>query len=1375
MKKLNFLNWMLFLFGILFLLPKSANSQTCSMSVSSDTTICYGSVATLSASGAHSYSWSNGFVGNSIMVSPVTTTTYSVIGIDTVLMCSDTSYVTVSVNDLPFVNFTFTPSTSVCQGTSVTLFGNGASTYTWSGGIVNGGAFVPAMSTTYTVTGTDVNGCSNTAQVTVTVKPLPAINPSSPISICAGQSAMLSATGAHIYTWNPGSISGSPVLVSPTTTTTYTVTGTNIITGCSNTASTTVTVNPLPTVNYIATPGTTICAGDPLTLNGTGANSYSWTGGITNGVSFTPPLSSVYTVTGTDVNGCTNTSTVNIVVNPLPIVSYTLLPNDTVCSGTNVILSGTGATTYTWTGGITNGVSFSALTSNTYVVTGTNATGCSNTATANITVNPVPIISVTPGGSYCLTDTVMLSAAGADSYLWMPGSFTGSSISVAPLSTTTYTVTGTILATGCTNTATTTITVNPIPVVSYNLLPNDTVCFGTSVTFSGTGANTYTWSGGIFDGVSFIPAVSGIYTVTGTDLNGCSNTATANLVVNPQPIVTYTILPNDTICLGSPITISGVGANTYSWTGGIINGVSFAPTVTGTYTVTGTDVNGCTNTATANLVVNTPPSVGYSISPSDTICNGSSITLSGTGAATYSWTGGISNGISFVPAASGSYTVTGTDLNGCTNAAIATVTLSSSPSVGINAIPGTSICIGSSVTLMGTGATSYTWNNGVMDGIAFTPLTTNTYTVIGTNAIGCSDSMSITINVNPIPSVGFTITPNDTICSGSPVILTGTGAGSFNWTGGVADGVSFNPTLSNLYTVTITDANGCTNSSTANIFVYGSPLVNATSNSPVCFGSTIQLSATGGNTYSWIGPSSYNSSLQNNSIPFASLLNSGNYIVTVFDSVGCSNSDTTFVDVIVPPSGLITPAPSVDMCLGDSVILSSSVGSMSYLWDTGDTTSSIVVSPALNTTYALTMINPPFCNGIVQDFINISVFAQPVGSITATSDTVCSGSSVSILAAGGSSYIWSTGDITDSVIVIPVVDTSYSVIVVSLQGCSDTVSVSIAALNNPLPPVINASSPVICNNGSTEIYSSIPNGINWSPSSSSNDTLTVFSPGVYTVTYSDLNGCTSSSTITITQNIVNAEIVGDTIICPSSIGTIVASGGTQFLWNTNDTTSFISVQPITPVTYSVMVTDAAGCTGYDTVTVYPFSYLNINPIAVLDTLNMTENTYGYVNLTINDSNYSSVSVISPPLNGTFTLNLTTIEYIPQPGFQGTDSLQYVICSSACSQACDTAWLNITVNPAGTVIIPQVITPNSDSFNDTWTIANLNLFPENEVIIMNRWGDVVYQAKPYNNDWQGQSNSGIQMLGNTLSTGTYFYIVKLGPAYEPIKGFLELIK
>jgi gliding motility-associated-like protein len=1377
MKKLDLIKLILFVVAIIFFPIQRSWSQACTISTSPDVAICEGGSTILSASGAHTYSWNPGaLTGSTVSVSPAITTTYMVIGTDTLLACADTAYITVTVNPLPFVNFTFTPSTSVCQGTIVTLFGNGANTYTWTGGVVNGTPFLPAVSTTYTVTGTDLNGCSNVAQVTVTVKPLPNVTASPGPTICAGQSANLTGGGAQVYVWNPGPLVGANISVSPMLTTTYTVTGMNVITGCSNVATTTVTVNPLPIVGYTATPGTTLCSGDPLILSGTGANTYTWTGGVTNGLPFNPASSGSYIVTGTDGNGCTNTTTANITVNPTPVVGVTLSPNDTICSGTSVTLSGTGASSYVWTGGVINATSFAPAFTGSYTVTGTNGFGCTNTTSATIVVNPTPVITSSPNVNICNGDSVTLTASGADVFTWMPGSISGSSITVAPMVATTYTVTGTMLATGCTATATTNVNINALPSVGFTASPSTVICSGTSLTLSGTGASSYIWTGGITNATSFIPASSGSYIVTGTDVNGCTNTTTANITVNAQPIVGSTVTPALTVCAGANLSLSGTGANTYTWTGGVTDGISFPALATTTYTVTGTDLNGCTNTNTATVTVNPLPVVSYSVLPNDTVCNGASVTLNGMGAVSYSWTGGISDGISFVPVSSGSYMVTGTDINGCTNTAISNIVLSPSPSVGIISSPGSSVCIGSPVTLTGTGASSYSWNNGVIDGVAFMPLSTNTYTLIGSNATGCTDTVTITVTVNPLPAVSFTVSPNDTVCANANVSLTGMGPFGFNWTGGVVDGMVFNPTVTNTYTVTVTDINGCSNTGSSTIVVNPLPVATAGSNSPVCFGSMINLSSSGGNSYGWTGPSSFSSAVQNPSIPFSSLLNGGNYIATVTDALGCTNTDTVNVTVVVPPAGLISTAPSANICMGDSVTLSSSVGSSAYLWDTGDTTASIMVNPVVNTTYALTMINPPFCNGTVMDFMVINVFSNPVANISSTSnDTVCSGTNVMLLASGGSSYVWSTTDSTSSIAIIPTTDTTLTVVAITAQGCMDTASYFITALANPVAPTITASAASICNTGNVQLYANPANNITWMPNSSTNDTLIVGSAGVYQLNYTDSNGCNSSSSINIAHNIVVASIVGDTVVCSGSSNPITAMGGSLFTWNTADTTSTINVSPGLPTLFSVTVSDITGCSDSSSIMVYPFNTLSIDPIAMMDSLNMVENTQGYVNLTLNDTNYSSIAIITPPAHGTGNLNITTVEYIPSPGYIGPDSLQYVICSSICSFSCDTSWLMIDVMPAATVVIPQVITPNGDNYNDTWIIANLNLFPENEVHLMNRWGDIVYTAKPYNNDWVGQANAGIKMFGDKLSTGTYFYVVKLSPTSEPIKGFLELIK
>jgi hypothetical protein len=173
-------------------------------------------------------------------------------------------------------------ASTVCAGTSVTLTGGGASTYTWTGGVTNGVSFVPTATTTYTVIGTNAGGYANTATITITVNPTPTVTAlSSASTVCAGTSVTLTGGGASTYTWSGGITNG--VIFVPTSTTTYTVTGTDV-NGCTNTATKTITVNPTPTVTALSS-ASTVCAGTSVTLTGGGANTYTWSGGVTNGVS----------------------------------------------------------------------------------------------------------------------------------------------------------------------------------------------------------------------------------------------------------------------------------------------------------------------------------------------------------------------------------------------------------------------------------------------------------------------------------------------------------------------------------------------------------------------------------------------------------------------------------------------------------------------------------------------------------------------------------------------------------------------------------------------------------------------------------------------------------------------------------------------------------------------------------------------------------------------------------------------------------------------------------------------------------------------------------------------------------------------------------
>jgi hypothetical protein len=217
-----------------------------------------------------------------------------------------------------------------------------------------------------------------------------------------------------------------------------------------------------------------------------------------------------------------------------------------------------------------------------------------------------------------------------------------------------------------------------LPTVTANA-SGTTVCAGNSVTLTGGGATTYTWSGGVTNVVSFVPTATTTYTVTGTDINGCSNTATQTITVDTLPTVTANAT-STSVCAGNSVTLTGGGATNYTWSSGVTDGVSFVPTATTTYTVTGTNAVGCTNTATKTIIVNTLPTVTANASAA-IVCLGNSVILSGGGASFYIWTGGVSDAVSFIPLTNSTYTVTGTDLNGCTNSANTTITVNPTPTV----------------------------------------------------------------------------------------------------------------------------------------------------------------------------------------------------------------------------------------------------------------------------------------------------------------------------------------------------------------------------------------------------------------------------------------------------------------------------------------------------------------------------------------------------------------------------------------------------------------------------------------------------------------------------------------------------------------------
>jgi len=477
--------------------------------------ICAGQSATLTASGANTYSWSNGSTGSNITVSPTSTTTYTVTG--TTAGGTNSASATVTVNPNPTVSVSAS-STSLCQGASTTLTASGASTYSWSTGATgNSISVTPSGTITYTVTGTNAAGCSATSTISITVNPIPTISLSG-TSICAGSSATLTASGAAIYSWNNGNNTPS-ITVNPTTTTSYSVTGTNAI-GCTNSASATVTVNPLPNIGISASQ-TSVCPGQSTNLTGTGGTSYTWsTGASGTTITVSPTSTSTYSVTGTDANNCSATGSIVISTLASPVITTT---NPSICEGSQATITASGAINYTWSDGSTGSqINVSPTSTTSYTVSGTDGSGCAGIATATVTVNPVPTITLN-GNNICAGATTNITAAGANSYIWDNGS-TSNPIQVSPASTTTYTVTGSD-GNNCSNTASITITVNALPSLTvsstddYCNLSNGTT---TVVAANGLAPYSYSWNTNPAQTTNTATGLAaGQYEVTVTDDNGC--------------------------------------------------------------------------------------------------------------------------------------------------------------------------------------------------------------------------------------------------------------------------------------------------------------------------------------------------------------------------------------------------------------------------------------------------------------------------------------------------------------------------------------------------------------------------------------------------------------------------------------------------------------------------------------------------------------------------------------------------------------------------------------------------------------------------------------------------------------------------------------
>ncbi len=788
-----------------------------------DVSICLGSSTTLMGSGGStgaSYNWSSGQSGQNITVNPAGTTTYTLTITDG--GCTATDQVTVTVTPAPIVDAGL-PET-ICAGETTTLTATGGTQnnqYFWSTGQNNQTIVVsPAVTTTYMVT-VSINGCIGTDEVEITVEPLPIVDAGPTISICAGESATLTANGSGgTYVWSTGQ-TGDEIIVTPGITTTYTVTVTD--NGCSSSDQVTVQVVD---VTAVVTPDQSICAGEAIVLTAGGGTSYLWsTGATSSSINVSPVSTALYTVTVSQ-NNCSDVAQVEIEVVPVPVA--TAGPQTTICNGQSVMLTAGGGTVYAWsTGANTPEITVTPGISTTYTVTVTDQ-GCSTSAAVSITVNPAPDITAGADVDLCDGQGVTLVASGLTGpgeYAWSTGDL-GPETDVMPLITTTYTVTATNEL-GCTDSDEVTVNVHPVPVAQAG--PDVAICAGSTVNLiasGGSGQATYTWSTGqMGNTISFEPVVTATYVVTVTDL-GCTASDDVEVIVLDPPVVSAG--PDQSICSGTALTLNGTGVGQYLWsTGETTSSISVNPVNTTSYILTLTNADGCS--AIDSLMVTVLPLPLADAGPDQVICEGQQATLTGTGGALYQWsTGDNISSILISPVSTTTYSLTVTDANNCTAIDVTMVTVNPLPSA--NAGPNVFIVGGGTATLTATGGGTYQWSTGeTTASISVSPSATTVYTVTVT-LNGCSAVDDVTVFVNEAPSVD--LGPDLVICEGESVTIDATIQGPFTtgyaWsTGDLSPSIVVSPANTTAYSVTVTDLlSGIVSVDTITVTVHTLPLSN---------------------------------------------------------------------------------------------------------------------------------------------------------------------------------------------------------------------------------------------------------------------------------------------------------------------------------------------------------------------------------------------------------------------------------------------------------------------------------------------------------------------------------------------------------------------
>lgn len=1128
-------------------------------------------------------------------------------------------------------------TSGICSGNIVieaeTTDATGALSYVWDNGAGNGAQYANAVSgTTYRVTVSDEAGCSATASVTPVQTGEPVITPSFNSIACNGGTTTITlnvsgGVGApYTYLWAGNTNTTNEM--SGVTAGTYNVTVNDA--NCSATSSIRVDEPDVVTFSVSSTPQVCNTLGTATVSNVQGGNgSYNYLWSNSSDESSVEVASGVYNVIVSDGNGCSASATVSVGSNPTS-VSFTATPSNPNCHGetgsiavTNIV--GTANYSIAWTGGSQSGIStnsytISNLDDNTYSVTVTDANGCSATQNGieievpediTFTVSQVEQVCATPGS---ITLENVSGGAGGYTFEWQNSANepVGDGTNVlSGINAGVYNITVTD-ASSCTKTDAITLT-SSSGSVSFTPVSHDLLCYadgsGRIEVQSITGNSPYSvsWSSSAANGsrdnitasqfdITNLPA--GNYTIVVTDANQCSHTATAAVAEHDSLAATAT-LTAPIKCHGDEFGVTAAASGgylqaghnySYHWNNNVNVQTQNSLSEYGTYFVTVSDDNGCEATASVGVVE--PAQLQIAIASNAILCNGqtTTVTVTGTGGTgAYSGTGTFEN----ISASATPYTYTITDENNCSASDQILVTEPDALSVAFsNIVAQTCQTLGSVdfSIVGGTGNISYSWdggNTGAYTSVATANLPSGTHSIFVSDANGCTIEQTVNIG----SGVSMTMAVPDTthvLCNGgnnglfSIEIDNGTSPYSISWTSGVLVENSSSHTFENLlagtYSVTVNDANGCSASASV-VITEPQPLVASSSAAQIlCHGgnATVTVSAVGG-----VSP------YQNTG---TYTLSAGDYDYVVTDANGCQSP--VHVHLVDPPALSVTATTVDAQCNGGngSAYLQISGGNTPYTvrWQDNSTGVNNTHLP-VNTNYGYTVTDRNGCTeqGTVYASQPESLILELSADSVSCHGLSDGGVAITTLSGGTTPYTYSWSNGTHGNSLQGIAFGNYTLTVSDAHGCSISATavvfqpqtLSARASSTNVLCGVNVGSLTVSASGGTTPYSYV-----WSNGSNS-DLQNGITGGTYSVTVSDANSCsaTSSTQVVVTGSLTVSINETSPISCygmSDASLTVEAQNAQQpaiYMWNNG--VSSTSLNGLSAGTYSVTVNDAWGCVG----------------------------------------------------------------------------------------------------------------------------------------------------------------------------------------------------